>query len=167
MQRLLSCCLVILVLCGCSHSHRLRSMSDEEAHYFEERASKDSFSVQMKDGRSFTGTDLVVETDSIGWYHAESGQKVWAAAYEIRQIVFVSWSRGFVDGFLIGFAVGGSTGGLFGYVEGEDCTGRGGDEMCWSREAGATLGVVAIGVPAGLVGGFIGSQVGSRDIYYP
>ena len=141
-------------------------MSEEESRFFEERATKSSFSVQMIDGITFKGRNLAVEADSIAWNDLETGETLHAAGHEVRHIVFVSRWRGFGDGLVTGFAIGASVGGLLGFWGGEDC-GNGGSEICISRGAGAFIGVVLVGTPSALVGALVGSGRGSRDFYYP
>lgn len=166
MRKIFFLCYVVSMVCSCSHVHHLDAMSDEETKFFEERATKKSFSVQMHDERVFDGTGLVVETDTIAWNDSESGKPIQVAADQVQQIVFVSKSAGFGNGFLIGLIIGASVGGILGYAGGEDC-GDHPDFFCISRGGGAFLGAVLIGVPAGIVGGLIGVGKGSRHIYYP
>lgn len=165
MPRMVCLCFAVFLWCSCSHIHYLDSMSEAETQAFEKRAAKKSFSVLTHDGRSFDGKDLVVEADTVIWNDLVSGKRNHLFAGEVQQIDFTSILAGVSEGLLIGFAIGALVGGVLGYVSGEDC----GDNpplLCISREGGAILGVVIIGVPAAIVGGFFGLR-GCTHVYYP
>jgi hypothetical protein len=120
----------------------------------------------MVDGRALEGRGLVVAQDSVVWTNAASGETLSASLHEVRQIVFLSRSRGFGDGFMYGLALGGALGGVVGFLAGEDCSSND-KSFCVSRTGGAFLGALVLGVPMGVVGGLAGSGARTKDIFYP
>ncbi len=150
---------------ACAHYHNLGSLTEVETTYFEKRAAEEPFDVVMSDGAIASGRHLAAGPDSIGWNDAESDDTVRAAAGDVRRIVFFNRGQGLADGMLVGFGVGAVVGGVLGYAGGEeDCSGQ---EFCIDRSFGAVLGVMAIGVPAMVLGGVIGAIKGTTHVYYP
>ena len=164
MRRITSLCIGVLMVCGCSHMHNLGSMSEEESGYFRDRCAKKTCSIRTYDGRIYDAANLHYGRDTASWIDLRTGESASAPVDQIYQVVFESKAGGFGDGFGTGFVIGASIGGVLGYLGGEDCSE--GSYFCISREGGALLGVLFIGVPAGVVGGLIGATKGSSHVYY-
>jgi hypothetical protein len=151
----------IVVICGCTHIHNIGAMSDEEFKYFEERGEKRSFVIRTFDGRIYEGSNLIIEQDKISWINLRGDGRVYASVDDIYQVVFET--GGFGEGFGTGFVIGASIGGVLGFIGGEDCGET--SQFCISRGGGAFVGVLFVGIPAGLIGGIVGSVKGSKHIY--
>jgi hypothetical protein len=139
-------------------------MTDEEHGYFKDRGEKKRFTIRTYDGRIYEGANLVLGQNTVSWIDLRSGDQISTSSRDVYQIVFKSKSAGFADGFGTGFVIGASVGGVLGYLGGEDCTDT--SYICISRGGGAFLGVVFVGIPAGIIGGLIGVGKGSSHIYY-
>jgi hypothetical protein len=154
-----------LMMTGCSHAIRIRSVDSDEFRAFNERASRSSSTVILDDGTEHEALTIILREDTTTWFNKETSVTANIPTKRIRTITFVSHADGFLEGAAIGFLAVGGLAGIWGWSQGSDkCSGT---EICLTRGNTAALAIIIVGVPGALLGGIAGAGHGTIYIYYP